>query len=124
MVSGAVLLPAGLPTSVDVLLSVQALESRLPMWSSMHSSGNLLVLKSRVPGPIKTAYVVITNIAHNRVSEVSSARTPGWKLLSIVVTNAVVVAVAVTVADVLPASGIAGVVSTAPAAAAAATPKL
>jgi hypothetical protein len=43
------------PTSPDVLLSTHALESRLPMLASIEAKGSLLVLVSRVPGPIKIA---------------------------------------------------------------------
>ena len=79
-------------------MSGQALDSRLLMLSSMDASGNLLVLKRRVPGPIRTAYVLVTKIAHKIARMVSSARTPAGKSSLI----AVAVAFAVAVANGLP----------------------
>lgn len=93
MASNALLFPGGLLTSVEALVSGQALESRLPMFSSMDASGSLLVLKSRVPGPIKTAYVVVVSTAHNTARIVSSARIPGWNRVWFPFRAAVAVAV-------------------------------
>lgn len=53
------------PSSEVLLVSGQADDRRFPISASIAAKGSLLVLKSRAPGPIRTAYVLVINRIHN-----------------------------------------------------------
>ena len=60
--------------TADVLWSGQERERIFPMFDSMDARGSLLVLASRVPGPMSKAYVADTSRTEKIANAVSTPR--------------------------------------------------